>query len=134
MNSDLTTGFDGSLIWRDRVGKVEYSIGGNFTFARQLNWHQYKPRFGNSLEWYVYSQHERNAGWSFTYQTNGQFQSWEEIANYPIDIDGKGNTTLRPGDLKYKDNNKDGIIDDQDQRPTGYQGYDSSTPPYLNML
>lgn len=132
LNSDLTTGFDGSLIWRDKVGKVEYSIGGNFTFARQLNWHQYKPRFGNSLEWYVYSQHERNAGWSFTYQTDGQFQSWEEIANYPIDIDGKGNTTLRPGDLKYKDNNKDGIIDDQDQRPTGYQGYDSSTPPYLN--
>ena len=56
----------------------------------------------------------------------GQFKSWEEIAAYPIDNDRQGNKTLRPGDIKYKDVNGDGVINGMDERPIGYR--EDSTP------
>ena len=37
-----------------------------------------------------------------------------------MNIDGRGNSTLLPGDLIYKDNNGDGVIDGLDERPIGY--------------
>ena len=54
-------------------------------------------------------------------QSDGQFQNWDEIANYPIDNDGYGNKTLRPGDIRYKDQNGDGVINNMDEVPIGYQ-------------
>ena len=63
------------------------------------------------------------------YQTEGRFTSQEEIDNYPVDLDGRGNRTLLPGDFKFKDINKDGKINDYDLRPLGY-GMDL---PYLNF-
>lgn len=50
----------------------------------------------------------------------------EEIARYPIDIDGQGNRTLLPGDLIYEDTNGDGVIDGLDQRVQGFE--DGQTP------
>lgn len=44
----------------------------------------------------------------------------DEINNYKVNVDGKGNSTLLPGDLIYKDQNGDGVIDGYDQRPIGY--------------
>jgi hypothetical protein len=37
-----------------------------------------------------------------------------------VDIDGRGNTNLLPGDLIIKDVNGDGVINGMDQRPIGY--------------
>jgi hypothetical protein len=37
-----------------------------------------------------------------------------------VNLDGQGNRTLLPGDLIYKDQNNDGIINAMDQRPIGY--------------
>ena len=53
----------------------------------------------------------------------GQFSSYEEILNSPIQ-DGNGNKSLMPGDLKYEDWNGDGIIDSKDDQPIGH----GSTP------
>jgi hypothetical protein len=60
----------------------------------------------------------------------GQFQSEEEIANHPVNIDGQGNSTLLPGDLIYKDVNEDGIINDLDERPIGYA---EGANPYMSF-
>jgi hypothetical protein len=46
----------------------------------------------------------------------------DEINNHTVNIDGQGNRTLLPGDLKYKDQNGDGKIDGYDERPIGF-GY-----------
>ena len=51
---------------------------------------------------------------------SGQFQSEEEIRNYPVNLDGNNNRTLLPGDFIYKDVNGDGIINGMDERPIGY--------------
>ena len=47
------------------------------------------------------------------------FKSWEEIASWTIDNDRQGNKTLRPGDIKYKDQNGDKVINGMDERPIG---------------
>ncbi len=47
----------------------------------------------------------------FGYKTDGYFQSYEEIANSALPI----GATVQPGDVKYKDVNDDGVIDDKDR-------------------
>lgn len=121
LESDMTTGFDFMVQWNDKIGKdLAYHVGMNMTYSRKFTWDRYKPRFANSLDKYRNSPVHRFSDVIWGYKYDGQFQSWDEIANYPINVDGKGNTTLRPGDLKYKDLNGDHIINAQDQRPIGY--------------
>lgn len=118
--SEVYTGFDGNIAWADRVRDFRYSVGVNFTYSRHLTHHQYNPQFKNSWDEYVNSGWERYSNITWGYKSDGQFCSWEEIGNYPIDIDGKNNSTLRPGDIRYKDLNGDGLINDMDKRPIGY--------------
>ena len=130
LNSDRNEGLDAIIKWTDKVGELGYAVGANFTYARKYNWQQYKPRFGNSVDEYINSKTERYEGTDWIYNCIGQFQSWEEIANYPIDIDGEGNATMRPGDLIYEDVNSDGLINDQDKRPLSYP---RGSTPILNF-
>ncbi len=120
LNSDLRRGIDGSITWHDTWSGLQYAAGFNFTYARRYDWNQYKPRFSNSLDEYRHSREHRFSDVYWGYQNDGQFQSWEEIANYPIDNDGYGNKRQRPGDIKYKDLNGDKVINEMDQVPIGY--------------
>jgi TonB-linked SusC/RagA family outer membrane protein len=135
LNSNVTTGVDGALTWRDRLNvlgsDLHYSVGGNFTFARMMDWGRYNPEFNNSWHEYRNSQVKRYSyldRWG--YHVLGQFQSWEQIAEYPVDIDGEGNKTMRPGDFIYEDKNGDKRIDGYDERPIGYR---EGETPYLNF-
>ena len=72
------------------------------------------------MDEYRNSSEDRWGGIYWGYQVIGQFQSEEEIKNYPVNLDGQGNTTLLPGDLIYKDVNNDGVINGMDERPIGF--------------
>ena len=48
------------------------------------------------------------------YEAEGLFQSQEEIDNWPLDQDGQGNATLAPGDIKYKDQDGNHVLDTKD--------------------
>lgn len=126
LNSNVHTGYDLLARWSDKVNDFHYSISANFTYSRFYNWEQYNPKFSNSWDEYRNSTWHRFGNVNWAYEADGQFQSWEEIASWPIDNDQKGNTTLRPGDIKYVDQNGDGIINDMDKRPIGYK--EDSTP------
>lgn len=52
--------------------------------------------------------------WS-VYEADGLFQSYEEIAAWPVDQDGMGNSTLAPGDIKYKDQDGNGVLSSNDR-------------------
>ena len=121
LNSDRRKGFDGAITWHDTWSTLQYSVGFNFTYARRYDWEQYKPRFSSSWDEYRNSWTRRYSGVFWGLQSDGQFQNWDEIANYPIDNDGYGNKTLRPGDIRYKDQNGDGVINNMDEVPIGYQ-------------
>lgn len=56
------------------------------------------------------------------YQTNGQFQTTEEIKYAPVQDGELGNSKELPGDYRYVDANGDGIIDDNDRMPLFWSG------------
>jgi TonB-linked SusC/RagA family outer membrane protein len=122
LNSDQVVGVEGSLSFTQTLGSgLRYSLGGNATFARARDLSTYKPRFGNSWDEYRHSIEDRWAYISWGYQVIGQFQSQEQIDDYPVDVDGRNNTSLLPGDFIYEDVNGDGIINELDERPIGYR-------------
>ncbi|SEL60985.1 SusC/RagA family TonB-linked outer membrane protein [Parapedobacter koreensis] len=130
LNSDMHRGYEVAVRWNDRAGELTYSLAGNVTFSRFYDWERYKPRFSNSWDVYRNSIVERFGYLNWGLQSDGQFQSWEEIASWPIDNDRQGNRTLRPGDVKYKDLNGDGVINGLDERPIGYR---QDSTPALNF-
>lgn len=106
-------GVEAQLSWDDKIGKVSYHLGGQFSFVRneikQMN-EEYRPydyqyRTGHSI------------GQPFGYEVIGIYQSQEEIDNRDVKqlLD-----EVRPGDLMFKDQNGDKIIDSYDQIPMGY--------------
>jgi len=130
INADAQYGEEGSLAYNGKIGQVIFTVGGNLSYTRSKFLHSYNPLFYNSYDQYRNSSEGRftNIGWG--YISIGQFTSQDQINNYKVDIDGKGNKTLLPGDLIYKDVNGDGKIDGLDQRPIGY-GY--GTQPNINF-
>ena len=130
INSDAQYGVEGSLSYRGAIGKFNYQIGGNASYTRGKTISTYNELYNNSWDQYRNSTIDRYKNITWGYQTIGQFTSFEQINNYKVDIDGKGNTTLIPGDLIYKDQNGDGKIDGLDQRPIGYG---LGTQPMVNF-
>ncbi|WP_080905549.1 TonB-dependent receptor [Parabacteroides sp. Marseille-P3160] len=130
LNSDVHKGYDFVVKWTDNVEDFNYSIGANVTYSRFYDWEQYKPRFSNSWNVYRNSIDHRYGYLNWGLESDGQFQSWEEIATWPIDNDRQGNKTLRPGDIKYVDQNGDKVINGMDERPIGYR---QDSTPVLNF-
>jgi TonB-linked SusC/RagA family outer membrane protein len=122
LRSDAQYGAEFSLNYNNKIGEVSYNVGGNFSYSRQKNLETYNPLFNNSLDQYRNSTVNRYANIDWGYEVTGQFTSQEQINNYTVNNDGKGNRTLIPGDLIYKDQNGDGKIDQYDERPIGF-GY-----------
>lgn len=120
LNKQAYIGTEAMATWTDHIGDFNYRVSGNITFSRYRNIETYKPRFSNSWDEYRNSSEDRWGGIYWGYQVIGQFQSEEEIKNYPVNLDGQGNTTLLPGDLIYKDVNNDGVINGMDERPIGF--------------
>jgi TonB-linked SusC/RagA family outer membrane protein len=127
LNSERTQGVEGMITYTNRTGLIGYSVSGNATLARRKIMDIYKPRFGNSWDQYRNQIDHRWADIHWGYQVIGQFESVEQIKNYPVNNDGQGNRTQLPGDLIFKDINGDGLISNLDERPIGYAGLDGST-------
>ncbi|GAA4315535.1 TonB-dependent receptor [Mucilaginibacter gynuensis] len=129
LNSDITQGLDGSIVYTNKVGQVDFSIGGNASLGRNKTDYVYRERFGNSYEQYRLGQAGRWTGVNFGHHIIGRFESQQQINDYPVNIDGAANTTLLPGDLIYEDLNGDGVINQYDERPIGYA---EGALPYFN--
>ena len=60
------------------------------------------------------------ANYFFGFVTEGIFQTWQEVASHAVQTAGTDPTTsTAPGDIKFKDLNGDGIINDQDRTNIG---------------
>jgi TonB-linked SusC/RagA family outer membrane protein len=131
LRADAHRGVEGIITYSNKVGALNYSIGANATVSRLRNLYSYKPRFGNSWDFYRNNTWEdRWADITWGYQIAGRFQSQEEIDNYEVNNDGRGNRTQLPGDFKYVDVNGDKIINGMDERPIGYA---LGAQPYMSM-
>ncbi|CAM3969872.1 TonB-linked outer membrane protein, SusC/RagA family [Pedobacter westerhofensis] len=120
VNSDAQYGQEIALNYAGKVGQVGFNVGGNISYTRQKNLNSYNPLFFNSWDQYRNSLENRYSHIDWGYEVIGQFNSQEQINNYTVNNDGKGNRSLIPGDLMYKDQNGDGKIDQYDERPLGF--------------
>lgn len=97
----------------DRIADFTYKIGGNFTFAKNKivnNNEGYKP------EDYLYKKgHSLNQYYGL--KSDGFFNSWDEINNSE---NYQSFGYLRPGDVRYVDQNNDHVINEDDVVRLGY--------------
>jgi len=107
-------GYEIVLGWSDRVGNVGYSIEGNFNYAK--NKILYMAEASNPYYWM--NQTGFSIGQRFGLKSDGLFNTAEELANRPYNNYTSNKATL--GDIRYRDLNGDGIINNQDIAPIGY--------------
>lgn len=112
-------GFELALSWNDKIGKdFRYYVGGNFTKAKTEiieNGEGYQP-FD-----YLYKKGDQ-LGQNYGLEAIGYFEDWDDIAQSPEQMF----SDVRPGDIKYKDQNNDGQINEWDVVAIGH----SSNPGF----
>ena len=111
-------GFEVTLNWEDRIGDFRYSISPNFSYA--------KNKVIEMLEVEPMYDYLRRTGLPvgqpfgydlFEFYQPGTEERYKEA--YKTDMPDQG-TVLRYGDSVYVDQNGDGVIDANDQKPLGY--------------
>lgn len=105
------SGFELQLNWQQSLGKFSYFVAGNASTLKS------KVIYQNEVfrEYSYQSRTGQPVGQPFGYIADGLFQSQAEI-NASAKIAGY---TPVPGDIKYKDLNNDGVIDQFDQAKIG---------------
>lgn len=105
-----TEGFDGRFSFKHKVDKVNLTIRGNVTYGKNEIVERDEE---NSIYWYKMQEgHRVNQAMGLV--ALGLFKDYEEIRNWPSQFG-----ELMPGDIKYKDVNGDGKIDDNDRVAIG---------------
>ncbi len=127
LNSLNSRGVEVAFGHASKVGNVNYMISTNASFARLRNDHLEQRPFNNSYDNWRSNNEGREGSVYWGYKALGQFQSYDEMYSSPIQ-DARANSTLRPGDIKYEDFNKDGIIDGGDIQPIA-RGWVTSSGP-----
>lgn len=96
-------GVDFSIRHMNQVGDLHYNVSFNIGTSDNivLDWGDESTLPPNQRY-----KGNRYMVWNL-YEADGLFQSEEEIRNWPVDQDGRGNATLRPGDIKYLDQDGD---------------------------
>ena len=119
------SGFDFTLNLNKKIGQVETTLGfsGMYFFSKALvrdeTWaDDYQYRVGKPLD----------SRWGLLCE--GFFKDQKDIDSHARQTFGNVN----PGDLKYTDVNKDGVVDSRDQVYLGHNGWDASPFTYgLNL-
>ncbi len=118
INADETKGFELVVNHANRFEGIKYNITGNVSFTK-TKWTHYEQRaFTSQDDYWRNSLDGRWANRFWGLKAVGQFQSADEIKSSPIQ-DGNANSTLLPGDIKYEDANRDGVINTFDGQPLG---------------
>ncbi len=113
-NNDIRKGFDFNLKLNKNFGEVDWSLGITGTYydtkaskRAEMYEDDYQNREGKPLD----------AIWGL--QNEGFFTDATDIANSPSQTYGE----VQPGDIKYKDQNGDGVINSQDEVYLGKAGW-----------
>lgn len=97
---------DLSLGWKDRAGDFNYGLSGIFSFVRSKI-----VENKEAFQEYDYLYHKGNSvDQVYGLEAVGFFNDQIDINNSPV----HSFVTVKPGDVKYKDQNGDNIIDEKD--------------------
>ncbi len=114
-NNDRRMGFDFNVNYNKRINQVDFKLGVSGTYyttkatrRSEINMDEYQNRQGRPVD----------GIWGL--QSLGFFENEEDIASSPEQVFGG---TIKPGDLKYVDQNGDNIIDQKDVVYLGRGGW-----------
>jgi len=108
-------GFEISLDYTKKFGEVTFNAGGSFNFNKnKIKEQAEEPKAFENL---VETGNPLNSTYGLV--AIGLFKDEADIASSPA----QDFSTVRPGDIKYEDINKDGVIDANDKTKIGYSGY-----------
>ncbi|RYY37255.1 MAG: SusC/RagA family TonB-linked outer membrane protein [Sphingobacteriaceae bacterium] len=119
LNSLNNRGFDLKLGTAGKKGEFSWDVSANISWARAKWMHYEEPEYEDPDQRRLSKLSGRWTDVAFGYVTDGLFTSMEEIAALGFNQDGQANISLRPGDIKYVDVNKDGILNYKDQVEIG---------------
>ncbi len=114
----INRGFDGQVGYNDTFGKFGFNT--NFVFSYAKNKVKYKAEAQQKYEWLT--ETGRPIGQPFGYTWSGYYTPSEINEIYQQGNPNKipvPNVAVKAGDLKYKDFNDDGVIDDFDKSAIG---------------
>lgn len=115
INNNKRTGFDFNVNYNKKMGEVDLNVGVSATYytteatKRDENYqYAYQNRTGKQID----------GVWGL--KTVGFFNDQQDVDNSPKQ---KFGGTIKPGDLKYVDQNNDNIIDEKDEVYLGRGGW-----------
>uniref|UniRef100_UPI00359CBA37 SusC/RagA family TonB-linked outer membrane protein n=1 Tax=Bacteroides faecis TaxID=674529 RepID=UPI00359CBA37 len=111
VGSVLSEGFDGNFAYKQKVSDVNLTIRGNMTYSK--NEILERDEAYNVYEYQMDEGHRVDQAKGLI--ALGLFKDYDDIRNSPRQDFG----SVQPGDIKYKDVNGDGVINDGDRVAIG---------------
>ncbi|MDD3036881.1 TonB-dependent receptor [Bacteroides sp.] len=107
----LSRGFDGHIAYNQKLGEINFTFRGNMTYS--------KNEIKEYDESYSHYSYTREKGFRVNQSrgliAKGLFVDYDDIRDSPKQEFGE----VAPGDIKYKDVNGDGLVNDNDRVPIG---------------
>ncbi|NII83065.1 MULTISPECIES: SusC/RagA family TonB-linked outer membrane protein [unclassified Pedobacter] len=109
-------GMDLSLDYKFNISDFSFAVRSNFTFAKNKYINYEEPQWAEAYRYTTGQPINRNFG----YIAERLFVDDKEVQNSPTQIFSANGKPPRAGDIKYRDLNNDGKIDDADKAYIGY--------------
>ncbi|MEX0927817.1 MAG: SusC/RagA family TonB-linked outer membrane protein [Balneolales bacterium] len=106
-------GYEVEVQFRNNLGRLNYWINGSYSKAKNEIKFQDEPT--RAHEWLQRTGHPVGQHWGLV--SDGFYNTEEDLAGAPS---SQYASELQLGDIKYLDQNDDGVIDENDQVPIGY--------------
>jgi len=117
----VNKGWEGTFTYQDKIGQIQYSVGLVWSYAKNriLYMAEASPRY----PWLAATGHSIDQPFGYIFQG---FYSAADVAD-PKVAKPVGSVAIQPGDLKYKDINGDGFIDQNDLTTIGKPNLPNTT-------
>ncbi len=115
----INRGFEFELFWREKKGNFNYEVGGNFAtlYNKVLKLSGGRPIGAGRVDSGVFAtltEEGQSIGSFYLYEMEGIFQNEFDIFTHAYQ-----GPNIEPGDVKFKDQNGDGKIDENDRTHVG---------------
>ncbi len=117
----LNRGFEIALNYANKIGDLRYSISPNAGILHNEVLAVNSPISGGlyGSQYVTRTEKGYQVGSFYMYQMEGIFQNQSDIFTHAVQGSSTGASRIQPGDVKFKDQNGDGVIDGNDRAHLG---------------
>ncbi|ANI89640.1 SusC/RagA family TonB-linked outer membrane protein [Arachidicoccus ginsenosidimutans] len=117
----VNRGFDGTITYKDKIGAMNYSVGVVWSYAK--NKILYEAEASPRYPWLAATGKPINQPFGYVFEG---FYSQADVDDASVPKPSTA-IAIQPGDLKYKDLNGDGVIDENDRQAIGHPNLPTTT-------